>query len=114
MTDSGLDPAGNVTDPVEWLELNPAAPKWLRDIVETLIPDDHVRVTKTRDGQGWRRVIAGRKRKHQARLVLDDRGGEICLLDNWITPEKVPNLIAALRAAVDEIEQERQKVLEKV
>jgi hypothetical protein len=66
-----------------------------------------VRVTKTRDGEGWRRVIAGRKRSDHpttARLILDDRNGRICLTDSWITTAKVPNLIAALQAAAQEIE----------
>lgn len=99
---SGLDDAGNITDPTEWLELNPHAPQWLRDIVATLVDDRLPVVTKTRDSEGWRRVRAG-KGKLQMSLILDDRGGKMCLLDNWITPEQVPNLIAALQAAVREI-----------
>lgn len=95
----GVNSAGNITDPAEWLDSNPGAPQWLREMIAGI----DVKVTKTRDGEGWRRVIAGKGKKHQARLILDDRNGEICLLDNWITPEKVPNLIAALRAAVAEI-----------
>jgi hypothetical protein len=64
--------------------------------------DEQPKVTKTRDSEGWRRVRCG-KGDLQASLILDDRGGRICLLDDWITPEKVPNLIAALQAAVGEI-----------
>lgn len=99
---TGVNDAGNITDPAEWLEANPGAPQWLREMVA----DIDVKVTKKRDGEGWRRVRAG-KGKLQMSLVLDDRGAQICLLNNWIGPGQVPNLIAALRTAVDEIERNR-------
>jgi hypothetical protein len=61
-----------------------------------------VRVTKRRDSEGWRRVRVGNG-KLRASVILDDEAGQICLLDNWITPDKVENLVAALRAAAEEI-----------
>lgn len=65
---------------------------------------DQPKVTKTRDGEGWRRVRCG-KGEAQRSLVLDDRHGRIYLLDTWITADDVPNLIAALQAAADECNQ---------
>lgn len=62
-----------------------------------------VKVTKTRDGEGWRRVRCG-KGALQVSLILDDRGGHVGLLDSWVSVEKIPNLIAALEAARDAIE----------
>lgn len=40
MNDSpnGLDDSGNVADPDAWLASNPSAPRWLREMVETLCP----------------------------------------------------------------------------
>lgn len=61
-----------------------------------------VRVTKTRDGEGWRRARCG-KGDMQMSVIVDDKAGRICLLDNWITVEQVPNLIAALEAAAADI-----------
>lgn len=64
------------------------------------------RITKTRDGEGWRRARCG-KGDMQSSLVVDDRNGRVCVLDTWIPVAKIPNLIAALLAAADAAEAEQ-------